>query len=538
MPLRYEFRDTDGSFTEIVGRIRFPTREDGSEMGLTEHAEEGSVATSQIIIDDPDMDFEIAAFRAFHAWDDDDESEYVYVGFTTEREIIRDESGLGRRWIVSLVDLNSVLSRRLMTAASANRPEESDVERVEWGESNAEGSIIDDYGYLLEDDPVEMDAVDYRLQSHFEVLRDCAEASGKNFYMTHFGPVDSRKLSLWYGPTGAAEYASDAALTNVAADVDADCFIVMSAKSNLRPDRVFSKVILPYRNSHVIASNPTTVATFTQRDTTMPAPNVTSKAKAQARANRYVNDIATEEERISVVVRVERADIHRIRPGMMVDCRFLHIPSVSAAYVGCRVLSRTVTEPNLRQYELALELSPPSAAPASAPPGDNAFGILHMSKAGSEEGDSAVWFAQPGDTPPPGYAVQPTVGDIEVIQDTGGPYGTGWSYQGWKVNGTGTLDVAFYASTVGVLIDNITYSITYAIRLNGSVVASEAVNVSGFLVPHGHFQLVTVAGLAVEPDDEISATITCIPPTMPFFRSPLGTGQEGERLEITGGTLA
>jgi hypothetical protein len=535
MPLRYEFRDTDGDFTEIVGRIRFPTREDGSQMGLTEHAEEGSVATSQVIIDDPNMDFSIAALRAFHVWDDIDEDEYVYVGFTTEREIVRDEEGTGRRWIVSLVDVNSLLSRRLMTAASANRPEETDVERVTWGESNAEGTIIDDYGYLLEDDPVDMDAADYRLQSHLEVLRDCAEASGKNYYMTHFGGTGGRQLSLWYGPTGAEEYASDARLTNVAADVDTDTFIVVSAKSNLRPDRVFSKVILPYKNSYVVASNPTTVANFTQRDTTMPAPNVSTKAKAQARANRYVNDIGTEEERITVVVRIERADIHRIRPGMLVDVKFLHIPSVSAAYVGCRVLNRTVTEPNLRQYELTMELTPPNAVPTTGT-GGNAFAVLYQSKGGN--GD-ITRFGSTGDTPAPGWTSQPKVGLVSYVQNLSAP-NPGWTYEGFEIDGTGTVDVRLFLTTAGVLDG--TKDIVYSILLNGAPVATETNNKT--LSPGQSLeymadeQEVTITGLAVEPGDIIAASVSCLPTAMPFFGSPAGTGQSGESLSITGGTLA
>jgi hypothetical protein len=51
-------------------------------------------------------------------------------------------------------------------------------------------------------------------------------------------------------------------------------------------------------------------------------------------------------------------------------------------------------------------------------------------------------------------------------------------------------------------------------------------------------QTVTVSDLAVEPDDVITAHLSCSPPTMPFFRTPAGTGQVGERLEITGGSLS
>ena len=98
--------------------------------------------------------------------------------------------------------------------------------------------------------------------------------------------------------------------------------------------------------------------------------------------------------------------------------------------------------------------------------------------------------------------------------------------------------MTLFTTATGVLIDNIDYTITAAICLNGTIVASQVKLASGFLKGWAEDFEVSVSTLAVAPDDEITATIECNPPTMPFFRTPVGTGAAGERLQITGGSLS
>lgn len=534
MAIRYWFRDPDGTLTEIVGRI------DSLSGDFTENAEEGSVGGSQVTIRDPAMDFTIGGHRIFAVQEDSivGDDDFIYVGYTASREIERDEDGRGRNWIVNLVDINSVLPRKLLTQASANRGAETDVERVTWWESTEDGSIIDDDRYILAAGAVAMDAsADYRQQYGFDLLRDCAEHTGKNFYVTYFGDIDMGAanpwgaFSLWYGDPAEEDYESTYLLTNVAADVDSTHLMVVSAKSTLDPHRVFSGIGLPYKNGFVFVSRESTATAFALggRDAVMPAVNVSTKAKALVRANRFADDAATEDERITVVYRVPREEVNGIRPGMRVPVRFLHIDSVADDYTWCRVLNRRITEPNLAQYEVTVELSPPSAPVTGA--GADTYGIIRLSKGPF---DGLVYWQAPGDTPPSGYQTQPTEGLIEPLTD-GSPPNANWPLYGWKINGTGTVDVTAFLTAVGVLGAG---TVTFGIALNGVVVESESVVVSGFLEFWSHEFRIDLAALDVVPDDELTVLLSCTPAGgIHMFLTPAGAGQQGERFEITGGTL-
>jgi hypothetical protein len=148
-----------------------------------------------------------------------------------------------------------------------------------------------------------------------------------------------------------------------------------------------------------------------------------------------------------------------------------------------------------------------------------------------------VYWGKPGDTPPPGYVVEPTVGPITTITDGDAP-NPSWPYTGWLMGGSGTVDLRLFASVAGVLLDNILYSITFAITRNGTVVASEVITAQGHLQYWHDLVDVTVAAVSVSNGDVIAGTIICSPPTMPYFRTPSETGQNGEQLTITAGSLA
>jgi len=104
------------------------------------------------------------------------------------------------------------------------------------------------------------------------------------------------------------------------------------------------------------------------------------------------------------------------------------------------------------------------------------------------------------------------------------------------VLGTGTIDVQCSFDTVGVLIDNIVYSITWGVQVNGVTVASTSNSVSGFLVFYGGNHQTLFEDIAVATNDEVTILLTCTPSTMPFFGTPSGTGFNTQ-VRIVGGTL-
>jgi hypothetical protein len=549
MSLVYLMRHpTLGTFIDISGRCR------KNRLDVKQNAEEGSVGISTLIIDDPLGDLDVGGWRVFMVFEDeaeDPDQTCIYVGHSTPQSQIKRgpyRTGAGREWHVQLSDVNNILYRRSMLGNDNDRPAETDLARIAWILSTTEAGLLDDTRYVTEDNPVNMDANDYLLQEQFAVYNDAAQQSGKNFFVTHFGdvgPYPFGDYSLFYEKPEAEVYVSAARLTNVLADIDTDgdpaTFYVSLEPVEFTIDwsRIASRAIVPYAESYAFATNPTTVTNFTTRDVVYPAVNVNTAATAQARANRYVQDAATPEHRATLQFYTSRAKVNAIREGMLLPVKMSHWPEpYRSEYVDMRVLNRQIVDVSAEDtdfaYQHTIEVSRSEPGPPAAP----VFGILLMTKGPVPVADGDIWFGQPGDTPPPGFADQPTTGLISVMQDLGGPFGTGWSYTGWEVDGTGTVDVTFFATTVGVLIDDIIFTITWAICLNGTPVASESTSVSGFLQFMSRSATVTIEGLAVVPGDEITATIHCSPATMPFFRTPAGTGQNGERLEITGGSLA
>lgn len=165
------------------------------------------------------------------------------------------------------------------------------------------------------------------------------------------------------------------------------------------------------------------------------------------------------------------------------------------------------------------------------------YGILYRSELNPpEQGTSIVHWGFPGDTPGSGYAFAPTVGPITPLQGPSPP-DANYPWWRWRMDGSGTVNVIVFATDVGVLIDNIVYTDTLSLRKNGVVVASESHVDSGFLYPHVNGWTIVVTGLAVVNGDYLDVTMTQTPSVMPFWRTPAGAGQSGERFEITGGSL-
>ena len=547
MSWHYYYKDDVLGITEVTDRVQEGWAENPGTQGLVMNAEEGTVGTSQIVLEDPDGDLVIHGHRLFYVTEDltlgDVHAGQIYVGFTAEHEYSRREDkrlGLMRIVTVTLRDINTIFERRVGNGKDWDRDEETDVARVTWVEATNEGSLIDDTTYFSTASPTDMDAVDYRGQSFRQVFDDCAQQAkvNKNWFLWRKGTDHS----LWYGPTGTTDFASTIKISNVNADVDGTTVFAPAQDSTLTrdPSRVYSGVFMNYAGTnnsgaHVYVQREQTKAAFAARDAVSDVPNVKSKTKAENRANRYLRSVKTEEDRIETAILVDRPQANALVAGHRVQVKFSHFPGYTD-YVWCRVLHRTIREVTPDKLEIAVTLSPDEAL-ADEPAGPPVYGILRRSQGPEVANGGLIHWAFSGDNPEAGYVVEPTVGLIEKLTDATPPH-PDYAEYAWKVTGTGTVDVTFFATVVGVLIDNIAYTVTWSIRLNGTPVATDSEVVSGFLKFYGSSKTISIASLAVVPNDVIDATITCSPATMPFFRTPGGTGQNGERLEITGGSLA
>ena len=353
-------------FEDITDRVRLYT------LDATIKAEEGSVALSTIPVDDPDGDYDIVGWRRISAYEDTATGSNTLVGvwWVADRKVTRGPylTGSGRLWTVSLADMNSVLSHRVLHNPDANRSAETDTARLNWLLGTLGTPGIPTTEYVNSSGGVSMDAVDYRGQTRIDVINDCAQQSGKNFFVyvkdggSHLSPAWG--LGLWYDHAYSTAYSSIVRLTNVAAEVDGVTTFAIGDDTELirDPSRVYSGAYVRYDGGTVYQESIATSNAFTRRDAIVPADNVKSSAKATARANRYLLDMNSEEDRITTSFYAPASRLNLVREGMRVQLKATHLPGYGTTYSWLRVLRRSITQvaeeqPTDSQYLVTLELA-------------------------------------------------------------------------------------------------------------------------------------------------------------------------------------
>jgi hypothetical protein len=547
VPLIHDYRNDAGDIVDIIDRVN------RLDVEHSQNAEQGTIATCELPVDDPDAAFAISGHRIVTARETaiDAESDpwggYAWIGYSAERGIQRGElrTGAERGYAIQLADLNTVLERRLLLGTDCNRPAETDVERMQWLAGTNELLLIDDTTYLSTEDPVNLEANDFRKQSPTSVIRGCMDQSGKNAFVTWVVNPDETPgaagvlFSLWYGHDNLEVLTSDARICNIQSEVDGDYegltfYPFVDTILTRSPSRVYSGVVVDYDGGYVYVTRDETATEFALggRDTTLSAPDVKSAAQARARGRRFLTDMATEEDSITTSIIVPAAQLNVVMPGHRIEVRFSHLPGYQDEYVWMRVANKKFRPLNHELYQIDLDL----VAPAPTPPTLPLFGILRGSGGPytTENGANLVHWANPGDTPGPGFPLEPTTGLLTVLTD-GSPPHLNRTHYGYQIDGDGTIDVEFYTTIIGIASD---FTVVWSILLNGLVVETESQVVAGASGGTVLAQLLTIDGLAVANGDVLTASIESIPPTVPFFRTPAGTGQNGERLAITGGSLS
>lgn len=362
MTTRYWYRDNTGTITEFTSYVHEP-------LDVTTKAEEGATAGSIVIVDDPTGAFDVNGLRKVYITETADTAQSIYVGYTDSRKVERAYpfNGAARRWTLNLNDLNTVLDRRIMNGADANRPAETDVARVTWLMSTNEAALVEDSIYISAAKPVNMDKSDYRGQGFKGVLDDCASQSGKNYYVTNIDAgnpngADTNDFTLWYGHDDLAVYSSTVKLSNVSADVNDTTVLAVGDNPTLerRPDRVASGVYGNYKKGHIYRERLATATDYARKDVSASWPNVKTAGRAEHRALRYLQSLSTEEDTIEVTVKVDAARVNIIREGQRIEAKFSHLPGYESAYTWMRVMQRTVRQLGPWDYELGLTLSGPS----------------------------------------------------------------------------------------------------------------------------------------------------------------------------------
>ena len=353
----------------------------GSGFRLEESAEAGTYGMSEVLVDDPSGALDLVGLRNFHVAETACSWPRLFTGYFAERNLSRADSlliGVARRWDCSVTDINTALSFEIIRGSAANRPAETDIARLTWWlGSGYTGPIGGATTFIDSTGPKDLDASDYRGRTGYDILNDCAQMSGKNYFVAYndaTGAIDVH----YYAPAFAINDCS-LRISNVLADVDESTVFAPNKDATLMqdPSSRWSGVYLSYGSggSASYQTDATVLADIGhKRETSIVDPTVTSETKAAAKANRFLAQSNTELKRISVVLhKVPPSQVNLIRAGQRIQVKFSHLPGFTS-YTYIRIARRTVQQDGDDQlhYMLTLELADTKLRPGrriNDPPG-------------------------------------------------------------------------------------------------------------------------------------------------------------------------
>ncbi|MDP3972226.1 MAG: hypothetical protein Q8P61_04850, partial [Candidatus Nanopelagicales bacterium] len=366
---------TAGATQDLSARVFMASERLGlPPFSIMQRAEEGSVAHSTLVVDDPSGNLTLKGHRRIYFVETSAPAGEQVIGNTYigTKTIDRGDwvvGPLARTYSVQLADTNTLIGRRLMVGEDANRPAETDVQRVQWLQTTTEANEFNASStYINTDGAVDMDAVDYRQQSVEAILNDCSQASHKNYWVIYEEALG--EFSLWYDWDHSPTYDSTILLSNDEADIDDSTTFAYFPTSNLTqdPSRVYSGTLVPFQpantetTSWVYETQLSTGNEFVFRDVSYPSINVKTEAKARARAILYNTDSASEEDVFHVSFVVPSAKVNALMHGHRVQIKGTHWGfsggNSYTTYTWTRCLTRTVTQLAPTHYRIDAELTP------------------------------------------------------------------------------------------------------------------------------------------------------------------------------------
>jgi len=413
MAMRFVYNSTDLGATAV--RL-------GQVPGFITDTELGSVGMMGLPIDDVAGTLSLVGLQSFHV----DESagpvgqQRLWTGYTAERVYRRGESDSlivgGERVIdLTLWELNTIWSWRLFppTDSAANRPSETDVARMQWLLTTSYlKPTVTDYGFVNTSGGVTLDAADYRGQSALSLMADCANASGKNFFAYY--DESHNGVGVYYDFDYGTNYTCTLKLSNVLSDYDGTTTFMVEPDATLEvdPSRVYSGVQVPYSGtgSPQYVTNSSTASTFVARDTTAPNLNAKTAGAAQALGVRYLESIATEDQKLTCRVKLPPNKVTLLRSGMRIQFKSSFMPGLTS-FTYCRIVHLEAKQDEMTDqlYDVALELYPPiqpvvpSCAYTATP-----YAFYPPLNSGTTDAQGVQYYAKPGLTQPsvptPGYA--------------------------------------------------------------------------------------------------------------------------------------
>ncbi len=380
-----------GWLVDVASEIRL-----GSLDGVSTEANLGATGEGNNIVDDPTgtAGHLSDGFVGLKQWGLNETAcpagnQRMWTGYTADRTYERgttEPSGtpsslittVARKIDISLVDLNWFLSFRVFAPTADDptsdfvRPAETDLERVAALLTTVDfiSTTLFDIGYIPTTGGVPMDANDYTGSRPLQVLNDCAQVSGRNYFVIY--DEASNHYVLWYDnwkSDGSATLPFDSTirLTNVLSEVDDTVTFAATAKGKLDPSRLISGIRGTGTGVTGYQTRPATAYTYAWRDGDPINSAVKTQPKMDALLTRYLNDNSTEDNQISATVRLPAAYVTSVKAGQRIPVHFTHVPEVQTAFTWCRVMQETIRQDEQTDefYWKDLELTPIPTIPCS-----------------------------------------------------------------------------------------------------------------------------------------------------------------------------
>lgn len=331
-----------------------------------EAADLGDVGTGGALLDDDAGSTTIVGLKAWKVTQSSAPAgnQRIFSGFVGLRDADRGDGkysvGAGRVIDLTFHDGNRLLGDYVITGSDGKRGAETIKARMTWLLGSSYTPVAD-HGYVVYPAKA-MDKADYRGMFVGDVIRDCADAIGFNYFV--YWDETNAAWSLWFdNPNTSSAYTTTAKISNAAGDADGTTVFApdMDAKLTRDPQYLASGDYQTYSAGAVYRTNATTLSTYGHRD--IVNSNFLDKTSdaAKRRGDQYLRDHDGEDDGITCAIYTLPANVNDIRAGHLMQAKFTHFnPEGYASYSYFRVKRRTVTQPDNtdERYRIDLELTP------------------------------------------------------------------------------------------------------------------------------------------------------------------------------------
>jgi len=335
-------------------------------------ADLGRPAFGGFDVEDPAATLTITGHRPVTITESDCSQPRLFTGWTTTRLVGRDKdnamvAGDQREHDVTIVDLNALFGFRMLVASECNRPAETWSERLTWLLGcQYLSDLIADTGSVITLTRA-MDAADYRGSYPSAVLDDLSDRMSRPLNYFAFWDTTAATVGLFFDYADAAVNDSTLRISNDLADVDGALTFEPDSVARLsrEPDQTYSEVVLWYAHGtkKVFRQRGTTADAYIRRGTRIERPYTGSQATALTQASDFLDQHATEQDRITATITVPPSAAGLVTAGQRMDVKLTHVPGYST-FISMRVISCTVspTDDSLGRYAIVLELLSPRPA--------------------------------------------------------------------------------------------------------------------------------------------------------------------------------